>query len=97
MLYAICMADNVNNKYSRYFPCEISTSQRLRAHEWNDGLLEIAVDMLFGTEKWRVFESDLNQRPFRVYNLKPQRARIDSSTASGLLDGHSWREKYGRS
>jgi len=29
------------------------------------------------------FEADLNRHTVRVYNLKPQRVRVDSTTVSG--------------
>jgi transposase len=62
---------------------EISSGQRVRAQEWSDDRLGIVLDRLADTEKWQGFESDLNRRTFRVYNLKPQRVRLDSTTASG--------------
>lgn len=61
----------------------ISTDQRIRTQEWSDDRLGIVLDRLADTEKWQAFESDLNRRTFRVYNLKPQRVRLDSTTASG--------------
>jgi transposase len=62
---------------------EISTGQRVRAQEWSDDRLEIVLDSLANPEKWQAFESDLNRRTVRVYNLKPQCVRLDSTTASG--------------
>jgi transposase len=62
---------------------EISTGRPVRAQEWSDDRLGIVLDSLADTEKWQAFESDLNRRTFRVYNLKPQRVRLDSTTASG--------------
>lgn len=62
---------------------EISTGQPVRAQEWSDDRLGIVLDTLADTEKWQAFETDLNRRTFRVYNLKPQRVRVDSTTASG--------------
>jgi transposase len=62
---------------------EISTGQRVRAQEWSDDRLGIVLDSLANTEKWQAFEADLNRRTVRVYDLKPQRVRVDSTTASG--------------
>lgn len=62
---------------------EISTGQRVRPQEWSDDRLGIVLDSLADTEKWQAFEADLNRRTVRVYNLKPQRVRVDSTTASG--------------
>jgi transposase len=68
---------------NRLHTLEISTDQRIRAQEWSDDRLGIVLDRLADTEKWQAFETDLNRRTFRVYNLKPQRVRLDSTTASG--------------
>jgi transposase len=68
---------------NRLHTLEISTDQRIRAQEWSDDRLGIVLDGLADTEKWQAFESDLNRRTFRVYNLKPQRVRLDRTTASG--------------
>jgi transposase len=62
---------------------EISSGQAVCAQEWSDDRLGIVLDMLAEAEKWQAFESDLNRHTFRVYNLKPQRVRVDSTTASG--------------
>jgi transposase len=62
---------------------EISLGQRVRAQEWSDDRLEIVLDSLANTEKWQAFETELNRRTVRVYNLKPQRVRVDSTTARG--------------
>jgi transposase len=68
---------------NRLHTLEISTGQRIRAQEWSDDRLGIVLDRLADTEKWQAFETDLNRRTFRVYNLKPQRVRVDSTTAFG--------------
>ena len=68
---------------NRLHTLEISTDQRIRTQEWSDDRLGIVLDTLADTEKWQAFEADLNRRTFRVYNLKPQRVRLDSTTASG--------------
>jgi transposase len=62
---------------------EISSGQSVRAQEWSDDRLGIVLDTLASAENWQAFESDLNRHTFRVYNLKPQRVRVDSTTASG--------------
>jgi transposase len=60
-----------------------STGQSIRGMEWSDDRLGIVLDKLAETEKWQAFETDLNRRTFRVYNMKPRRVRVDSTTASG--------------
>ncbi len=62
---------------------EINTGQNVRASELSDDRLGIALDELANAEKWKAFETELNQRTLRVYDLKPKRVRVDSSTASG--------------
>jgi transposase len=62
---------------------EISTGQGCRAMEWSDDRLGIILDRLADAEKWNAFESDINRRTIRVYNLKPSRVRVDSTTVSG--------------
>lgn len=61
----------------------ISTGQNVRASEWSDDRLSIVLDELADAEKWKAFETELNRRTIRVYDLKPKRVRVDSTTASG--------------
>jgi transposase len=60
-----------------------STGQPIRSREWSDDRLGIVLDELADAEKWQAFETDLNRRTLRVYDLKPNRVRLDSTTASG--------------
>lgn len=62
---------------------EISTGQTIRATEWSDDRLGIVLDELADAEKWKAFERELNRRTVRVYDLRPRRVRVDSTTASG--------------
>src|SRR5258708_38534784 len=43
----------------------------------------MVLDALAQPEVWQRFEAALNQRLIRVYQLQPQRVRLDSTTASG--------------
>jgi len=61
----------------------ICTGQPVRELEWSDDRLGIVLDELSDAEKWQAFERDLNRRTLRVYNLRPKRVRVDSTTASG--------------
>ncbi len=61
----------------------LSTGQPARSQEWSDDRLGIVLDELADAEKWQAFETDLNRRTFRVYDLKPSRVRLDSTSASG--------------
>lgn len=62
---------------------ESSTGQRVLATEWSDDRLGRILDALSEDEAWQGFERALNRRTIRVYDLRPERVRIDSTTASG--------------
>jgi transposase len=59
------------------------TGQPVLATEWSDDRLGIILDLLSEDEVWQAFERALNRRTLRVYDLKPERVRVDSTTASG--------------
>jgi len=61
----------------------ISIGQPVRGLEWSDDRLGIVLDELADEERWKAFETDLNRRTIRVYDLKPRRVRVDSTTTSG--------------
>jgi len=55
----------------------------LRDLDFTDDRLAISLDMLSDDQRWAQFEMALNRRTIRVYDLKPDCVRIDSTTASG--------------
>src|SRR5947209_7311874 len=59
------------------------TGQEVREESWSDDRLALVLDALAQPEAWQRFETALNQRIIRVYQLQPQRVRLDSTTASG--------------
>jgi len=59
------------------------TGQAVREESWSDDRLALVLDALAQPEVWQRFEAALNQRLIRVYQLQPQRVRLDSTTASG--------------
>jgi transposase len=59
------------------------TEQVVREQDWSDDHLAIVLDALSDTPKWQQLETALNQRLIRIYQLKPQRVRLDSTTTSG--------------
>lgn len=72
--------------------------QPVRALDFSDDRLAAVLDYLSADEPWEGFEQALNAQTLRVYDLQPQRVRIDSTTAKsygtvtpeGLLQlGHS--------
>jgi transposase len=59
------------------------TGQEVREQSWSDDRLALVLDALAQPEAWQRFERALNQRIIRVYQLQPQRVRLDSTTAKG--------------
>jgi len=57
--------------------------QPVRALDFSDDRLAAVLDYLSADEPWEGFEQALNAQTLRVYDLQPQRARIDSTTAKG--------------
>src|SRR6266704_3160294 len=57
--------------------------QAVRDQEWSDDRLSIVLDALSDDQQWQQFEAALNRQIVRVYNLKPKRVRVDSTTSSG--------------
>ena len=74
------------------------TGQALAALAWSDDRLAGVLTILSDDQGWTSFESSLNCRTIRVYDLSPQCVRVDGTTVSsygavteeGLLQfGHS--------
>ncbi len=61
----------------------LCTGQEMQERAWSDDRLALVLDALAQPEAWQRFETALNQRIIRVYQLNPQRVRLDSTTASG--------------
>src|SRR3989440_2400524 len=59
------------------------TGQEVREESWSDDRLALVLDALAQPEGWQRFEAALNRRLIRVYQLQPQRVRLDSTTVSG--------------
>lgn len=57
--------------------------ETVRDLDFSDDRLAVGLDLLSDDVCWAEFETALNQRTIRVYNLKPYCVRIDSTTASG--------------
>ncbi|MFW0860083.1 MAG: IS1634 family transposase [Dehalococcoidia bacterium] len=57
--------------------------QAVRALDFSDDRLESILLALSDDRRWEEFEAALNQRLLRVYDLNPQRVRLDSTSASG--------------
>jgi transposase len=61
----------------------------VRPLDFQDDRLADILDALADQERWQPFEADLNRNILRVYNLKPHRFRIDTTTASSYTKGLS--------
>ena len=59
------------------------TGQPVRALDFSDDRLGDVLYALSDDERWDAFESGLNQRLLRVYNLSTEPVRLDSTTVSG--------------
>lgn len=57
--------------------------RKVRSEDFADDRLAAVLDALGDDHRWAAFETALNQRILRVYDLKGQRVRLDSTTASG--------------
>ena len=71
----------------RQHTLEISTGQQVRGLEWSDDRLGIVLDKLADAEKWKAFETNLNRRTIRVYDLRPRRVRGGQHHSQRILDG----------
>jgi len=59
------------------------TGQVVRGLDFSDDRLGGVLRALSDDDHWDAFESALNRRLLRVYDLNPERVRLDSTTASG--------------
>jgi transposase len=64
---------------SRCLGCEV------QARDCTDDRLATGLDYLSVDENWGSFETDLNRTVIRVYDLRSQQVRIDTTTASAFV------------
>lgn len=62
-----------------------SIQQAVTGLDFSDDRLESVLDALSDDVGWAAFETELNQQTLRVYELKAEVVRVDSSTASGYV------------
>jgi transposase len=67
----------------RMHTLSICTGQQVSERGLSDDRLALVLDALSDDQKWQPFETALNRQIIRVYDLKPQRVRVDSTTVSG--------------
>lgn len=58
----------------------------VRALDFSDDRLAAVLDYLSADQAWGDYEQALNGRTLRVYELQPDRVRIDSTTAKGYVE-----------
>src|SRR6266487_6626885 len=68
---------------ARFHTLRGSTRQRVHPLDVSDDRLAAALAALSDDSHWSAFEGALNQHLLRVYDLQPERVRLDSTTASG--------------
>ena len=61
---------------------ETCSGREVRSLDFSDDRLGDILEHLSDGERWSKCEGELNQETLRVYNLKPERIRIDTTTAS---------------
>jgi transposase len=64
---------------------QVCLGQEVRRLDFSDDRLASVLDALSEDEPWQVFERELSRHLIRVYDLRPSRVRIDSTTVSGYV------------
>jgi len=67
----------------RVHALQMFTGQEVSVRGVSDDRLVLVLDALSDEQKWQQFETALNRQIIQVYDLKPQRVRLDSTMASG--------------
>jgi transposase len=62
----------------------VSLDQELRGLDLSDDRLESLLRYLSKDSAWKSFEQALSQRQLQVYDIRPQRVRLDSTSVSGF-------------
>src|SRR3989440_3080103 len=88
LTHILSEGDHRMNQVQPWAATRLQTLQKCSGHvvreqEWSDDRLSIVLDALSDDQQWQHFETALNRQLVRVYNLKPKRVRVDSTTASG--------------
>src|SRR6266496_3727414 len=67
----------------RLHTLHLCTGQEVHERSWSDDRLALVLDALAQPEAWQRFETALNQRIIRVYQLNPQRVRLVTQVVAG--------------
>lgn len=89
--YLLSEGDHRMNHVERWagkMPITLSVGLQaeVRALDFSDDRLSAVLDEFSGDEDWESFERTLNGRILRVYDLKAERVRIDTTTAKSYVD-----------
>lgn len=89
--HILSQADHRMNKVQSWAEQRIESlgvlvGQQVRALDLSDDRLESVIFNLSKDESWINFEQDLSQQQLQVYDLKPERVRLDSTSVSGFWD-----------
>lgn len=63
------------------------TGQQVRELDFTDDRLTLLLRRLSKSDSWHAIEKALSQSIIRVYELKPERVRLDATTVSGYHEG----------
>jgi len=86
--HIVSMGDHRLNHVQRWVEQNLRTvqgsiQQAVTGLDFTDDRLGNVLEALSNDAGWAAFETELNQRTLRVYDLKAEVVRVDSSTASG--------------
>ncbi|HEY6412004.1 MAG TPA: IS1634 family transposase [Ktedonobacteraceae bacterium] len=59
--------------------------QAVRGLDFSDDRLASVLDYLSADEQWQAFERELSRHLIRVYDLRPSRVRVESTTSRGYV------------
>jgi len=88
LIHILSEADHRLNRAQNWVAKRIETLRgclevELQALDFSDDRLAVGLDLLSDDESWAKFETDLNRRSMRVYDLKRKCVRIDTTSGSG--------------
>ena len=63
------------------------TGQELGELDFTDDRLTVLLARMSRAESWQAIETDLGRSLMQVYDLKPERVRLDATTVSGHHEG----------
>lgn len=91
LAYILSQGDHRLNQVEQWAKETLETlrqglNQKVRSLDFSDDRLASGLDYFSQDENWEQFEEELNGTTIRVYDLKPARIRIDSTTASSYRE-----------